>query len=265
MRQTDKITSRDNARLVHVRKVRDGKAGDEIFLEGLRLVEEALRSHVEVKECFFTPRMAESDRAKKILERISASNIPTHEISEALFNSIADTKTSQGIALIAARPATGHDHLKAEDGLFIYLHQVNDPSNLGAVFRTAEAAGVNGVILSSGSADAFSTKGLRAAMGSNLRVPVWEKAESVEVLKWARENRLQTVAADISGNVLHTKVDWKRPTLLMFGSEAHGLDEAVLSDVDVAFKIAMKNGVESLNLAVSAGIVLFEAVRQRDV
>ncbi|NOT46978.1 MAG: RNA methyltransferase [Acidobacteria bacterium] len=264
MRQADQITSRDNARLVHARKTRDGKVSDEIFLEGLRLVEEALRSTVEIKECFYTPRAAENARAEKWLERLSAMNIPVHEISDALFNSISDTKTSQGIALTASRPETGSNMISRTGAdLFVYLHQVNDPSNVGAVFRTAEAAGVNGIILSGGSADAFSTKALRAAMGSNLRVPLWEKAELADILGWAREKGLQTAAADTSGKLPHTAIGWNQPTLVMFGSEAHGLDEEVLSKVDLVFKIEMKNGVESLNLAVSAGIVLFEAVRLR--
>lgn len=266
MSQRDKITSRDNSRLSHARKVRDGKISGEIFLEGLRLVEEALRSDVTLKECFYTERFAESLRASDVLDRISSAGVPAHQISESLFDSIADTKTSQGIAVTAARPETGRGQMPdVENGLFIYLSEVNDPANLGAVFRTAEAAGVDGLILSSGSADTFSPKALRASMGSNLRIPVWEKTEFQSVLGFVREKGLRTVAADLSGTIGHPDIDWREASLIVFGSEAHGLTEEVLREMNAIFQIPMKNGVESLNLAVSAGIVLFEAVRQRDI
>lgn len=264
MREVNQITSRDNARLSHVRKVRDGKIADEIFLEGLRLAEEGLRSQAEIREVFFTQRLAENARAADLIERFSSTGVRMSVVTEKLFDAISDTKTSQGIVLTAARPDTGSERMpEVETGLFVYMHEVNDPSNLGAVFRTAEAAGVDGVILSKGSADAFSTKALRAAMGANLRLPVWDKADLEEVLEWAREKQVRCVAADISGPISHTDIDWNLPTMIIFGSEANGLDKETLELADTVFKIEMKNGVESLNLAVSAGITLFEAVRQR--
>lgn len=261
MGNTDQIKSRDNARVSHARKVREGKVADEIFIEGLRLTEEAIRSNIEPKEVFFTDRFAAADRGSSILERLSATNAGVHYVTENVLDSLSDTKTSQGIVLTAARPRTGKDYLDAK-GLLVYLHEIADPSNVGAVFRTAEAAGAAGVILSKGSADVFSPKALRSAMGANLRVPIWEKVEWSECVAWARSHGLQLAAADVGGEVPHTSVDWTRPTMLVLGSEAHGLSHEMLASVDTAFRIPMKNNVESLNLAVSAGIVLFEAVRQ---
>jgi RNA methyltransferase, TrmH family len=268
MPETIKITSRNNERLIHVRKVRDGKVPDQIFIEGARLAEEALRSNVELVEGVFTPIFLNADRGMQFLDELNARYVRTAEISDRLFKSVADTTHSQGIALIARKPECGPERIiikgtyPREPHLVVYLHEVNDPSNLGAVFRTAEAVGVSGIILSKGTADAFSPKSLRAGMGANLRVPIWDNAETADCIEWARRQGIRVVAADIKGKVSYANIDWRVPSLLMFGSEAHGLDDSVIQLADEIVNIPMMNDVESLNLAVSAGIILFEAVRQ---
>lgn len=268
MRETLKITSRDNQRLVQARKVRDGKVPDRIFLEGARLAEEAIRSDANLLECFFIPEFVTKERGNVLLDELDKRNIPMVEIPEALFRSIADTVSSQGIALTADRPATGLDRIeaslaKAEAALLVFLQETNDPSNLGALFRTAEAADVNGIILSAGSADPFSPKALRAAMGANLRLPIWEQTKLSDCVRRLRERGIGVIASDARGDRTYSEVDWKQPSLVIFGSEAHGLDERALGLADEVVRIQMKAGVESLNLTVSAGIILFEAVRQR--
>lgn len=270
MQGTNKITSRDNARLVHIRKVRDGKVPDQIFLEGSRLAEEALRSNAALIECVFTASFADSERGHALLDKLAASDIRMSEIPDPVFRSIADTTSSQGIVLTAKRPLNEFDRISGDPGpagpaLFVYLHEVNDPSNLGAVFRSAEAAGASGIVLSPHSANPFSPKALRAAMGSNLRMLVWEGCDIADCVAWAKERGIRVVAADISGAKEHSDLDWTVPSLVIFGSEAHGLSGEALSLADEIFRIPMKNGVESLNLAVSAGIILFEAVRQNSV
>ncbi len=262
------ITSRNNARLAHVRKVRDGKVEDEIFVEGSRVVTEVIRSKAKVIECLITNELAETDFGKRLKWRLDRDKRQVIQLPETLFKTIADTVQSQGIALLVRRPDTGpgllENSLAPERAarLFVCLHESNDPSNVGAVFRAAEAAGVGGVVLSKGSADAFSPKAMRAGMGSNVRVPVWDRADMNEVIEWARRQKLQILATDVEAELSYTKIDWRKPSLIIFGSEAHGLEKGILEAADAAITIPMKNGVESLNLAVSAGIILFEAVRQ---
>jgi TrmH family RNA methyltransferase len=270
MPETLKITSRGNDRLVRGRKVRDGKVPDRIFIEGLRLCEEALKSPIELVEGFFTPSFARTERGKRLLDKVRERIISVAEISDDLFRTIADTAHSQGIALLARRPASDsaaftESIASGKPLLFLYLYETNDPSNLGAVLRTSEAAGVSGVILSKGSADAFSSKALRAGMGANLRIPVWDRADANECIVWARGSGIRLLAADIKGKRSYTEIDWTLPSLVIFGSEAHGLDDNILETADEIVSIPMKNGVESLNLAASAGIILFEAVRQNSV
>ncbi|MBK8304312.1 MAG: RNA methyltransferase [Pyrinomonadaceae bacterium] len=265
MNEIEKITSRDNQRLVYARKVRDGREDGRIFVEGKRLVAEALRSGVEIDECYFTSGFDDEDLLYTVADRAKG----TFELSAKLFNSIADTKNPQGIILIAKRPANGREtieqRLRAGEGtvpLVLFLKEINNPANLGAIMRTAEAAGVAGVVVSTGSADVHSPKATRAAMGASFRVPVWDGVTFDEGVEWAKGLGLKTIAADISADKSYADTDWTSGAMLIFGSEAHGLSVAELLSVDNKILIPMANGVESLNLAVSAGIIMFEAVRQ---
>lgn len=262
MKLIRKITSRDNDQLKYARRVRDGREAGKIFLEGRRLVEEAARSRID-SECIFMSRARlDEPGTSDLVSRLLPQRI--FEVSESVLQSLGDTNATQGIIAVAERPQTGREMIVLGNTtpLVVYLHEINNPSNLGAVIRTAEAAGVAGVVVSRGSADVFSSKALRAAMGSSLRVPIWTGVELTEVLDWARENRLRAVAADIKATRSYTEIDWQVPRMLVMGSEAHGLDSTDLAEVDELVFIPMANGVESLNVAVACGVILFEARRQ---
>ncbi len=260
--EIDKISSRDNARLIRARKVRDGKAADLIFIEGRRLSAEAIRSEVVIEECF----IQEGFRDPELIAAVANRNIALAELSAKVFSTITDTHQSQGIVLIGRRPAMNAETIASRISsatlpIVLFLIEINNPSNLGAVFRTAEAAGIAGVILSANSADAYSPKALRAAMGAGFRLAVWEGAEFEEVIGWASSNGLATTAADAAATARYTDADWSCPRLLILGSEAHGLKGIDLGKINESIRIPMEADVESLNLAVSAGIMLFEARR----
>lgn len=258
-----RITSRDNVHVKEAKRVRDGKQRDKIFIEGVRLIEEAVRSEAKM-HCLFVSDDG-LDRNGELVGATTAREV--YQLADPVFQSIADTVTSQGIAALAERPVAGPIELEkrlstASVPLVAFLYEINNPSNLGAVIRTAEAAGVAGVIVSNGSADAFSPKAVRAAMGSSFRLPVWTDVEIHEAIEWARSKNLLTVATGTGAARIYTGVDWTRPAMLVFGSEAHGLPDTVMQKVDDRILIPMDEPVESLNLAVACGVILFEARRQ---
>lgn len=261
MSPAERITSRDNRRLVAARKVRDGRERERIFIEGKRLAMEALRSDIEIDESFF----ADDFQDRELFEAVARRTDAIAELPERLFRSIANTKEPQGIILITKRPESGRHRIAISHGslpLVVFLNEINNPSNLGAILRTSEAAGVAGVIVSRGSADIFSPKALRAAMGASFRIPIWDDAGFDDVMVWAPEGKFATCAAAARCGQSYTSVDWTYPRLLILGSEAHGLTEKQLGEVDETLIIPMEQGVESLNLAVAAGIILYEARRQ---
>ncbi len=266
MREIEKITSRDNQRLVHARRVRDGKVPELIFVEGRRLIEEALRSGLSIDECFVNADLAVEEKAAAVIEKSGFAA----EVPDRIFGSLADTKQSQGIILIAKRPQTSAGSIeksltRSKLPVVVFLKEINNPSNLGAVLRTVEAAGGAGVIVSKGSADVYSPKALRAAMGAAFRLPIWDAVNFDDAIQWAQAANLRTTATAASGTRSYVEIDWKEPRLLIFGSEAHGLSDEEVDAVDDAITIPMENEVESLNLAVSTGIILFEAKRHMSI
>jgi TrmH family RNA methyltransferase len=265
------ITSRENQRLKEVRRIREGKLRELLFVEGVRLCEEVLRSPAELLDCYYTKDLAGTKRGTELLHAVEIRRARLFQVSGKAFDSIADTKSPQGIVVVCRRPSTSFASMIESIGktpsipVVIFLDRINNPSNLGAIARTAEAAGAVGLITSPGSTDIFSPKSLRASMGALLRLNVLENVPLPEAANWATSNNLITCAAD--GRALHTytSVDWTIPRLLLFGSEAHGIDERYNSLVKEGIRIPMKNNVESLNVAVSSGILLFEAVRQNEL
>jgi TrmH family RNA methyltransferase len=262
-----KITSPDNKKLKLARAVRDLREKDLLFIEGIRLSAETLKTELPIEFALIAPSLPEKAPGADLCRRLVAREVEIFEIDEKVFASVADTKTPQGIILIARKPATGQKILDRRLGpapLLLLIHQMNNPNNLGAILRTAEAAGVDGIITTRGSADIFSPKSLRGGMGANLRLPFWADADFDEALDWARANGLRSICADIRSHTSYLDVDWRIPRLLILGSEGHGLSAAERELADESLIIPMLNDVESLNVAVAGGILLFEAKKQRE-
>lgn len=261
------ITSKDNPRLKHARAVRDGRSADTIFIEGLRLAEEAVSAGLKIVDYFWTPEFAANRRAADLLNKLQTSG--GAQVSAKILESVAETKSPQGIVLIADKPETGKSVLnrilKNSDSaaLIVVLHELNNPNNVGAILRTIEAAGGASAILTRSTADAFSPKSLRAAMGSAFRLPLWTNVEFGEAIEFCRSHKLKTICSELAADKTHTETDWTIPCALIIGSEAHGLKPEEIALADERLKIPMRALVESLNAAVACGVVLYEAARQR--
>jgi TrmH family RNA methyltransferase len=179
---------------------------------------------------------------------------------------ISYTKTPQGIILLAKQPESGKASLEVSDGrppLKVILHGINNPVNVGAILRSAEAAGATGAITTANTADPFSPKSLRGAMGSAFRLPIWKGATYNDALSWCAVHKIKTVCADVKAKDLYTDIDWTTPRALIVGPESTGLSPEEVAAADEAVRIGMRGEVESLNVGVAAGILLYEAARQR--
>jgi RNA methyltransferase, TrmH family len=260
------ITSRDNSLLREARAVRDGKQTELIFVEGLRLAEEALRSRLEIEAVVVSDELAKKDKAASLLGELAAVSRRTATVSEKLLESISYTKTPQGIVLLATRPHVTVEQFQTnqrDDALVVVMHCINNPVNVGAIMRTAEAAGATGVIATKETSDPFSPKSLRGAMGSAFRLPIWTGADYASAVEWLTKQTIQTICADVHAAASYDEVDWVRPSALILGPESTGLTREEVAMADCAVKIPMQSDAESLNVAVAAGILLYEAVRQR--
>lgn len=256
------ITSASNERIKHARRVRDGREPGLIFIEGLRLAEEALRSKLPLEAAFLIER--DEPRHQALRRHLEQRQVPCFETTPELLATLSDTVQTQGVILIASRPPFSLDDLFGRSGsLFLALDRIQDPGNMGTLIRTAEAAGVSGIIALGGSVDVFSPKVLRSSMGSAFRLPVITHVEPATLIAARDMYSLQIVAAAGEGEMDYTDYDWSQPTLLLLGNEGNGIDEKLMSHCDQRLKIPMTNEVESLNVATAGAVMLFEAARQR--
>lgn len=260
------ITSRDNSLLRRARAVRERKIEESIFIEGLRLCEEALKSNLQIEAVIYSDQFAKKDRAAELITKLTRLAAKSGSTSEKLLESISYTKTPQGIVILAARPMITEEEFKTRQPaapLIVILHSLNNPVNVGAILRTAEAAGATGVITTANTADPFSPKSLRGAMGSAFRLPIWTNAKYQDAVDWCRKHSIQAICADTGAARTYTEIDWRKASALVVGPESTGLTADEIKDADIAARIPMKGSTESLNAAVAAGIFLYEASRQR--
>ncbi|MGB4660736.1 MAG: RNA methyltransferase [Mobilitalea sp.] len=185
-------------------------------------------------------------------------------ITDSVFNEVSDTKTPQGIMGTVSRAEYSlADMLSSPDACLLLLEEIRDPGNLGTMIRTAEGAGITGIIFSEATVDIYNPKVVRATMGSLYRMPYYQTEDFYETLKEIKRHGITIYAAHLEGITYDTKDSFKRKCAFLIGNEANGLSEKASKEADTMIKIPMAGKVESLNAAVAAAILMYEAARQR--
>jgi len=247
-----------------VRAFRDaaaGEPGDVLLVEGTKLLREALQAGLAVRVAAVSPRL----RDDTLRADLSAAADEFVECADEVLERMSSVETHQGAVAVVARPDWREPDLlgKGLSPLVVAAAGVRDPGNLGSLLRTAEAAGATGVLALAGGADPFREKAVRGSMGSVFRLPVMAGLQPQQVVEFARRHLLQLVVADGSANTDYLQTDLRRPTLLVVGAEAQGVPVELVRAADQRMRIGIAPAVESLNVAVACGVILFEARRQR--
>ena len=273
MKNIQSITSTTNSiiRLTHaiVHTHRRGAKEGLFTVEGLRLAEMAAASDGRIRHALVTERAIAGERARILVDTLMEHSVPVALVTEALFSSISETDTPQGILLVMER-RKGADisslhsvRDREEPPLYIALDRVQDLGNVGTILRTADAVGASGGILLHGSADIYSSKVVRATMGSIFHVPFALGVTAEELIHFAESEELAfLVAACDEGACTHFAADFRRPILIVFGNEANGVSENILHATEHIY-IPMRGCAESLNVSAAVTAVLYEAFRQR--
>ncbi|MBZ0111781.1 MAG: RNA methyltransferase [Thermoanaerobaculia bacterium] len=254
------ISSRQNAKLKDIRRLRRCK-GDRALLEGPHLLEEALSADLPLEEVLFTPTFAATAEGRRLRELLDRD--PTL-VDEKLLAEVTDSETPQGALAIASLPRSAIDRIPQKIGMtYLYCDGIQDPGNLGALARVAEASGVVAGFSSLGSVHPNHPRSLRASAGSLLRLP-WTHGADPEAV----EDHLRGTTAVWVQLVAHGGIDLYEvsppPTcVLVVGSEAHGVSPGVSQRCRFGIEIPLAAGVESLNAATAAAVVLFEFGRRR--
>lgn len=197
------------------------------------------------------------------------SGLSCETVSDEVFAKMSDTKTPQGILCLVRQQHYNIEEILHEKDkkqmLFIVLEDIQDPGNLGTIFRTAEAAGADAVIMSSRTADLYNPKTIRSTMGSVYRVPFCYVESLSSIIMKLREEGVSVYAAHLGGKAAYDDYRYQKSTAFLIGNEANGLREETAACADAMIHIPMKGRVESLNAAVASSILLFEASRQRRI
>ena len=257
------ITSKDNELIKHIRKLKDKKYRDEsneYVVEGVKLVEEAVKENAKIKQiivCEDTTRTYE---------------IPTHimleiakyeciSVSNKIFNIITQVTNPQGIMAIIEKNAQDAQIDYTQD-IIVVLDDVQDPGNLGTILRTVDSIGLNQIIVSKGTADAFNSKVVRSTMGAIFRIKIIEVEDLAQAIKEMRKHHFKLMVTSLQTENSIYDIDFNKK-IIVIGNEANGVSKEIQDMADEKAKIPMLGRTESLNASVAAGVVMYEYVRQK--
>lgn len=255
------ITSRQHPIVKEFRELARG-GGPLILLDGWHLLGEAAAAKLAVDTIAMCgpPTAVEQD----VVDRLRRSGAQIVEVSGAVLNALSPVNSPTGVVASARRPTvSGGAIFDPAPALVLAAAGLQDPGNAGAIIRSAAAAGATGVVLDESSADPWGWKALRASMGSAFHLPVLRsRAIGALVREW-RQAGLRIAATVPRGGTPMHNVDFTTPTAVLLGGEGAGLPEVLVESADVRVTIPMRGGIESLNAAVAAAVLLYEAQRQR--
>jgi RNA methyltransferase, TrmH family len=263
------VISRSHAiakRLRALRSDRDLRDREGVLVaEGPHLADEALRSGMSIELAIASPRLLAASQGRALAARLSAAGVPLHEASDGTLEGLSDARSPQPVIVLVRRPLAGLEHAlrpRSGEALVVVACGIQDPGNLGAIVRAADAAGASGVVTTPGSADLFHPRAVRASAGAIFRLPALE--EAVGTVQRAIETEgLKLVGADPRGTHRYDAFDWRPKTALVLGGEGAGLPPELAPHLDARIAVPMRPGTESLSVGQAAAVLLFEAARQR--
>ncbi len=247
-----------NAKKILVLKRRRAREAERRFLiEGVRLAEEALRSDVQVDQMVFCrDDLPKHPRLAELFGEARRRGIPVDQTDRRAMVGMCETQTPQGVLGVVRMPDRNRDHAIAQKAAILLLDRIRDPGNLGLILRTAEAAGAGALFLSPGSVELYNPKVVRASMGSIFRLPAFPNEDLPDLIRSLLETGTRVFSAHLEGTPFH-HIRPEGPFALLLGNEAFGVDPALNAFADTSVSIPMGEGVESLNIAVAAGILLY--------
>ena len=257
------ITSVQNEIIKEVHSLQQKKRRNELglfLIEGYKGVSEALSSNLQIESIFI------SQDFDKSLAGFAKDKI--YKVTEQVLKKISTTQTPPEIVAVAHQLKFSIKDLFISDNpLILLLENIKDPGNLGTIIRTAKASNVSGIILTEETVDIYNPKTVRSSAANLWKIPIIYMSTKSDIKdklnKFRQNNFVATVVVDNKKPVVYYEVDYRKPTVLMFGSEAEGLSEELTTQADELITIPMNQQVESLNLSISVGVVVYEAMRQR--
>ncbi|MCX8052697.1 MAG: RNA methyltransferase [Armatimonadetes bacterium] len=265
--QPTRITGQKDPIMTLLREIttQEGRRARSLFfVEGDELVLRAYDFGGPVHSLILTERFVTSAGAQQIVERAAALGTPVFTTTSGLLDKILQAKpTPECLAIVERKLAKLSDVFSKEKALVVMLERGENADNLGMLLRSADAVGVSGVILTADTVDPFSRRAVRGSRGAVFAVQICIVKDATHAIEEARTSGLRIVATSARANTLYTTTDFTKPTLVIVGNEHTGISDSVWECSDQVVRIPMMGRVNSLNVAVAASVILYEAVRQR--
>lgn len=260
---SDRITSLQNPKIKNVIKLRKAseRSKQNLFtIEGIKEIQHAIASGFHVETVFYCPEIAPGDMMQSLLsEKISA-----YAVTKDVFSKIAYREDSGGMLLLAHPKQQTLENIKLSDvPLVIVLESVEKPGNLGAILRTADAAGVDAVILCDGTTDFYNPNVIRASIGCVFSTQI-VSCPSQKAMDWLKKNNIRSFATHIETNNWYHQSNYQQPSAIIMGTEATGLTRQWIQFADEGIMIPMLGINDSLNVSIATAVVVYEAMRQRN-
>jgi len=256
------ITSRQNPAVKEFRQAGEA-AGEQLLLDGPHLVAEALLAHLPIEIVAVESATADGE-VNALARRAAEAGARVLEVSSSVLEAMSPVRRPSGIVAIARRRAATLDQALAGDPqMVLMLEHVQDPGNVGAIIRAADACGATGIVVGAGSADPYGWKALRGSMGSAFRLPVASRQSLSSAIERARRLRVQLLAAVPRDGTSLPSCDLRRPVAIVLGGEGAGVSADLIDLMDGRLTIPMRPTVDSLNVATAAALIAYEASRQR--
>lgn len=260
------ITSLQNPRVKDAVRLRDRRHREKqrrILIDGVRELARAIRAGVRMTEVFVCEELCSGDEARSLLDMLPDCHAETFRITRQVFEKLAFGQRAEGVLGVAEMPRpTLADLRLPENPLVAVLEGIEKPGNVGAVLRSADAAGVSALIVADARTDLYNPNAIRASLGTIFTMPVCT-ATTEETLAWLSRHGLAIHAARVDGSAPYTDADFRSPAAIVLGSEAEGLSDAWRAGHIRAVRLPMLGAADSLNVSVAAAVLFYEARRQR--
>ena len=262
-----KISSFQNPSVKHAVKLRERRDREKeqlTLLEGYRELTRGQEYGMKIVECFFSPEQFLGENEYPLLESLAQNGVKVMQVTPQILTKLAYRDRPEGLIAIAKmKRHTLEDMPIVKNGLYLVAEAIEKPGNLGSMLRSADAAGVDGLIICDKCTDIYNPNVIRASTGALFSVPLAE-ATSEEAMAWLRKNNIKTLAATPHTDKKYTDVDLTQAVAIVVGREQTGLTDFWLNDSDLKVVIPMLGKIDSLNVATATTILLYEAARQRN-
>lgn len=258
-----RITSKDNELIKHIKKLKDKKYRDsnnEFVVEGIKLIQEAIQERANIKQIVICEDCEKTEMLSEDLKYEIAKQECVY-VSEKIFKTISEVSTPQGILAIIEKNNQNTEIDYTQD-IIVALDDIQDPGNLGTILRTVDSIGLTQILVSKGTADCYNPKVVRSTMGAIFRVRIIECEDLEKMLKEIKKHKFKIVTTSLQTQNSIYDIDYQKKVIII-GNEANGVEKNIQDMADEKVKIPMLGKTESLNASVATGIVLYEYVRQK--